>query len=59
MDLQRVIVAGHESGEARDDEIAVARMQVVFGMVVAVVAFKRTGVGVQRFGQIGLAVLAM
>ena len=40
VDLQRIIVTGHETGEARNHEIAVTRMQVVFGMVVAVVAFK-------------------
>ena len=57
--FERVIIARSQADQSGDDEVAEARVEIVLAVVVAVVAFKRTGVGMQGLGEIRLAVLAM
>ena len=57
--FQRLIIARSQPDQSRDDQIAEARMEIVLGVVVAVVSLERAGVGMQGLCEIRLAVLAM
>ena len=59
VDGQGVIVTRAETGQARDDQIAVAGVEVVLAVVVAIVALEGAGVGIGGLGQVGFAIFTM
>src|SRR5438874_13688208 len=59
LDFQHVIGAGPQADQAGDDQIDVGGVEVVFAVVVTVVALPGAGVGVGRLGDVRLAVLAV
>ena len=57
--LEDVVVSRHEAHQPRDDEIGVARVEIVLAVVEGVVPLEAAGVGIAGLGEIRAAVLAV
>ena len=59
IDGQGVAAISFQAGEAGDDEVVEVGVEVVLAAITHVVSLPRSGVGVERLGDVGLAVLAV
>ena len=58
-DLDRIVVSWFQADEAGDEKIVIARMKIMFAVIVRVVTFPRAGVGMRGFGDIWAVVFAL